>query len=271
MEEIMSANIETPTSRIIMSYFLICKHDFVKTKESVILPTIYTDKRNALEEMEEIAKSAVVAVNGVEHANKCMYDDKRFNRIYARPAIEKKYFITRDAAESPDQLTVYRKYDLTKTAPGKIYGMQTWVETIIEKQFSVRVVKISADNWGSRPNNPNVVYKTKWLENARKLPKNMTEDEYIAAEHRELCKDYSDMLKTTAIFKVLSKRLDSDEIAPINLPKIRFENPAEFLPCPLASVYVPAVDPAKVEPVVVTPPPPPPPPPVPTVETPASQ
>jgi len=232
-----------------MSYYLVVKHDYVTTKEtSVVKETnnvLFSDKRNALQQIETIAYQAVISVNGIEHAAKCMYDEKRLIRKQHQAVIEKKYFITQNLLESPDQLTVWSKHDVTKSKPGRIYGQSTWTETILEKQFSVSVIRVPVDVWGTKIEGPTVNYTAKWLENAKLvIPKGATEDEYFAKEHRELSKDYADFLKSTAVFEVLAKRLTHEEVPAINLPKIRFENPDEFLKCPLASAYVPPPIPA---------------------------
>lgn len=247
----MSTNIDHPTTRKVMSFYLVVKHDYVSTKESSVLKQderscLFTDKRNALEELEACAKSAVVAVNGIEHATKCMYDEKRFIRKQGQACIEKKYYITKDAKESPDKLTVWRKYDVTKTKPGTLYGVKSWVETVVEKQFSVSVVRVSSEIWGLRPTTPSVAYKQEWLAKALKVPKGNTEDEYLAKEHRDLSHEFSEFLRTTAVFKILSDRFTQEEVPAINLPKIRFEHAVEFLKCPLANVWTPP--PVKVEP-----------------------
>lgn len=244
-----------------MSYYLVVKHDYVTTKQTVVVKdatsnntAVFSDSRNALQFAQTLAYQAVVAVNGVEHASKCMYDEKRLIRKQHQAVIEKKYFITQNLLESPDQLTVWRKHDVTKSKPGRIYGQSTWTETVLEKQFSVSVVRVPADVWGTKIEGPTVNYTAKWLEKAKLvIPKGATEDEYFAKEHRELSKDYADFLKSTAVFKVLAERLTHEEVPAINLPKIRFENPEEFLKCPLASTYVPPAIPAAPPAPVITP------------------
>jgi len=241
-----------------MSYYLVVKHDYVTTKETSVTrdpsnnnTAIFTAKHNALQFAQTLAYQAVVAVNGVEHAAKCMYDEKRLIRKQHQAVIEKKYFITQNLLESPDQLTVWRKHDVTKSKPGRFYGQATWTETVLEKQFSVSVVRVPVDVWGTKIEGPTVNYTAKWLEKANSvIPKGANEDEYFAKEHRELSKDYAEFLKSTAVFKVLSERLTHEEVSSINLPKIRFENPEEFLKCPLASTYVPPAVPAPPAPVV---------------------
>ncbi len=225
-----------------MSYYIVVKHDYATTKDSVVTDNnVFTDKLNAMEYLQEVAYNAVVAVNGVDHANKCIFDEKRLVRKQAQSCIEKKYYITKNAIEAPDQLIVWRKYDVTRSKPGRLYGTQTWLETVMEKQFSVSVVRVPSSVWGVKPQEPIVTYTPKWLEKAKiNIPKGTTEDEFYAKEHREINKEYSEFLKKTAVFGVLNKRLTEEEIPAINLPKIRYENPSEFNKCSRALVYVPA-------------------------------
>jgi len=249
-----------------MSYYLVVKHDFVKTKESNVVSNndtcLFTDKRNALEALEECAYSAVIAVNGVEHAAKCLYDESFF-LDQRKGFFERKYYITKNAKESPDSLTVWRKHAISKTSKGWVYGQSTKEMSVIEKEFSVSVVRVNADLWGTKPTTPSVTYKPEWF-TATAVPNGMTEDEYIAREHKELSKDYAEFLHSTSVFKVLKERVTMDEIPTINLPKIRFENPDEFLVCADAVTWVPPV--VEVEVVEATIPDAPPAPAVETVE-----
>ena len=145
------------------------------------------------------------------------------------------------AVESPDQLVVWRKYDVTRTKPGTLYGVKTYTETVVEKQFSVSVVRVPTGVWGMRPTTPTVAYRTSWIDKAKefKVPKGVSVDEFIANEHKELVREYSEYLRSTSVFKTIYNRFEQDEVAALNLPRIRFEHPEEFLKCPLATAWVP--------------------------------
>lgn len=238
------------------TYYLIVKHDYAETKTSTIVGEAFTDKRNALSEMENIAYQAVIAKDGVEHAKKCLFDEANPMRHK-----EKKMYITKNAKESPDGLTVWWKHDVTKSKPGRLYGQSTWTETVFEKQFSVQVVSIPAALWGVKPVAPIVTYQSKWIEkmtkNQSKNPKSTTEEEQLAALHKDSAKDYANYFRCTAVFAVLSSRLDQEVVPEINLPKIRYEQTLkdkeaqletkdyQFLTCHRAKQYTP-------EPVVAT-------------------
>jgi len=251
-----------------MSYYLIVKHDYISTKESsVITSGLFTDKRNALEELEAQAYRAVIAKDGEVHAAKCLKDEKDL----IKKGLERKYFITKNAQESPDKLTVWRKYDLVKSAPGTIYGRKVWSESVLEKQFSVSIISVPKSLWGSEPSGPLVVYRPEWSlkaqQHAKTLPNDITEDEYIAKEHRDSSKDYAEYLRTTNVFKALADRLAvpdtesklPDVVAPFSLPKIRYESnkictdyntahpdkkpqSLEYLSCSLAQKWTPPVE-----------------------------
>lgn len=238
------------------TYYLIVKHDYVGTKASSIVGEAFTDKRNALSEMETIAYQAVIAKDGAEHAKTCLFDETVGKRHK-----EKKMYITKNAKESTDALTVWLKHDVTKTAPGRLYGQNKWTETVFEKQFSVQVVQISSVLWGIKPTVPIVTYRSSWLEKMeknKKNPKSMSDDEQLAALHKDSARDYANYFKLTAVFEVLAKRLedtsDPSLVPPINLPKIRYEQTAkdraaplppkdyQFLSCGRAKQYVPEPD-----------------------------
>lgn len=245
-----------------MSYYLIVKHDYISTKESsVVTSGLFTDKRNALEELEAQAYRAVIAKDGEVHASKCLKDEKDL----VKKGLERKYFITKNAQESPDKLTVWRKYDTIKSAPGTLYGRKTWSESVLEKQFSVSIISVPKSLWESEPTVPLVVYRPEWVAKAKaqKYPNGMTEDEYVAKEIPDTAKDYAAFLRTTSVFKALAERLAipdnetklPDVLIPFNMAKIRYEankagmehNAAhpdkkeklEYLACSLAQKYVP--------------------------------
>jgi hypothetical protein len=230
-------------------YYLIIKHDYADTKTSSIVGEAFTDKRNALSEMENIAYQAVISKDGIEHAKKCLFDEANPMRHK-----EKKMYITKNAKESPDSLSVWWKHDITKTGPGRLYGRSTWTETIFERQFSVQVVSIPAALWGLKPVVPIVTYQSKWLDKMSKngkSPKSMTDDEQLTALHKDSAKEYVNYFKLTAVYTVLANRLDKEIVPEINLPKIRYEQTQkdkeahlspkdyQFLSCPRAKQYVP--------------------------------
>jgi len=239
-----------------MSYYLVVKHDFTKTKESSVVANgatcLFTDKRNALEALEECAFGAVIAVNGVEHANKCLYDESFF-LAQRKGFFERKYFITKNAKEAPDSLTVWRKHAISKTSPGWVFGKSTTETSVIEKQFSVSLCRVDASLWGTIPTEPIVTYKSEWFKNTV-VPKNMTEDQYIALEHKDLARDYAAFLRSTAVFKILESRMNEEEIPAINLPKIRYENDSEFLACPRAHSWTPVAEPVEAVEIPEAPP-----------------
>lgn len=232
------------------TYYLIVKHDYAETKTSAVVGDAFTDKRNALSEMENIAYQAVIAKDGVEHAKKCLFDEANPMRHK-----EKKMYITKNAKESPDSLTVWWKHDVTRSKPGRLYGQSTWTETVFEKQFSVQVVSIPASAWGVKPVAPIVTYQTKWIEkmakNQNKNPKSTTDDEQLAALHKDSAKEYAGYFRCTAVYAVLSSRHDQEVVPEINLPKIRYEQTEkdkaanlevkdyQFLSCGRAKQYVP--------------------------------
>lgn len=245
--------------------YLIVKHDYAETKTSSVVGEAFTDKRNALSEMENIAYQAVIAKDGIEHAKKCLFDEANPMRHK-----EKKMYITKNAKESPDGLTVWWKHDVIRSKPGRLYGQSTWTEVVFEKQFSVQVV--SAPMLGVKPVVPIVTYQNKWVEKMAKTQgknsKSMSDEEQLAVLHKDSAKDYANYFKCTAVFAVLASRLDQEVVPDINLPKIRYEQTLkdmeaklktkdyQFLSCHRAKQYT-------LEPVMIEPPTP-----VPLTETP---
>lgn len=232
------------------TYYVIVKHDYAGTKASTIVGDVFTDKRNALSEMENIAYQAVIAKDGVEHSKNCLFDEAKPMRHK-----EKKMYITKNAKESTDSLTVWLKYDVEKTKKGILYGQVVWTETVFKKQFSVQVVSVPSTFLTIKPSVPIVTYQSKWIDkmtkNQSKNPKSTSEDEQLIALHKDSAKDYAGYFKCTAVFAVLSTRLDQEIIPDINLPKIRYEQTLkdkesnletkdyQFLSCFRAKQYAP--------------------------------
>lgn len=289
-----------------LNYYTIVKRDFTKTKNACAVQPAFTDKRNALEAMEDYACGYVANTDGDEYAKRCLIDEslhmsfvakhlnersakflenalkeretemkekgfsrldngafspvegyvlseKRFLRKVA--TFPKKHFITRDVESSTDRLTVWRKYDVTRIVPGKVWGQREVVETLVEKQFSVEVIAIPSNVLSTEHKHPDVIYQPKWYQ-ALFLPKNMTEDQYIEKERKDLAGEVSACIVTCDSFGVLNNRFKDEEdvilydnAVPLNLPKLRHDFPNEFAYLPYAQQYtveVVAEEPAEV-------------------------
>lgn len=288
-----------------LNYYTIVKRDFTKTKNACAVQPAFTDKRNALEAMEDYACGYVANTDGDEYAKRCLIDEalhmsfvakqfseqgsersakflenalkeretemkeKGFSRLdngvfspmegyvlsekrFLRKVstFPKKHFITRDPESSTDRLTVWRKYDVTKTVPGRVYGQREVVETLVEKQFSVEVIAIPSSVLFMDHKHPDVLYQAKWYQ-ALFVPKNMTVDQYIEKERKDLAADVSACIKTYDSFTALSKRFEDEEGVilydspePLNLPRLRYDYPGDFTTLPYAQQYVPAEVPA---------------------------
>ena len=287
------------------NYYVIVKRDFTKTKNAYAVQPAFTDRRNALEAMEDYACGYVADADGGEYAKRCLIDEamhmsfvaKQLNERSAKflenalkeretemkekgfsrldngafnPAegyvlsekrflrkvstFPKKHFITRDTESSTDRLTIWRKYDVTRTVPGRVYGQREVLETLVEKQFSVEVIAIPANVLFMEHKQPDVIYQPKWYQ-ALFLPKNMTEDQYIEKERKDLAADVSACIATFNSFVALSARFADEEgvilydnAAPLNLPKLRHDHPNDFARLPYAQQYTVAVETPQVVP-----------------------
>jgi hypothetical protein len=285
------------------SYYVIVKRDFTKTKNAIAVQPAFTDKRNALEAMEDYIFSCVAEADGLEYAKRCLIDESMHMKFIASRLEEqktacsvrsieflkasmkeretelkengfarldngkfnpnegyvisesrftrkvvsfpKKHFITREIDGSTDRLTVWRKYDIERVVPGKVWGTKTLTETLVEKQFSVEVIAIPSNVLWLDHKSPNVTYQASWYQ-ALYLPKNMTEDQYIEKERKDLASDFSACLATFDAFTSLLGRFPDeedidvyDDAEPINLPRMRYEFAEEFAYLPNALQYEP--------------------------------
>ncbi len=277
------------------NYYTIVKRDFTKTKNAYAVQPAFTDRRNALEAMEDYACGYVADADGGEYAKRCLIDEslhmgfvakqisersakflenalkeretemkeKGFSRLdngafnpvegyvlsekrFLRKVttFPKKHFITRDVESSTDRLNVWRKYDVTRIVPGKVWGHREVVETLVEKQFSVEVIAIPSNVLFMEHKQPDVIYQPKWYQSLF-LPKNLTEDQYIEKERMDLAKDVSACIVTFDSFTHLNERFADEEgvilydsATPLNLPKLRYDHPADFARLPYAQQYV---------------------------------
>jgi hypothetical protein len=296
------------------NYYVIVKRDFTKTKNAFAVQPAFTDRRNALEAMEDYIFGCVAKADGEEYAKRCLIDEAMHMKLiatrleecgtpcsersldflkasmkeretelkeqgFARKdsgkfdinegyvlsesrflrkvgAFPKKHFITRDVDGSTDRLTVWRKYDVEKTVPGRVYGLRTVTETVVEKQFSVEVISVPSGVLFMKHEPVPVTYKAPWYQ-AFHLPKNMTEEQYIEKERKDLARDVSDCLNETEVFPVLAARFKDEEdvfvyedAEPIKLPRLRFEL-SDFVNLPCAVQYNPETidEVAQVDPV----------------------
>ena len=284
-------------------HYVISVHDAVCTKQGAVfapksqkagevadprnkLAQAFTDKRNALEVMETAVFDYIALQDGAEWANArrmekkvpkdstCLWDDeKRFLRKIVSGSFANRHYVTRDAIQYPDKFTVWRKHVVKRETPGWTYGTKKWEEIVVEKQFSVELIRIPTTVLSCRHPSPDVVYRREWYQT---IPagENMTEDQYIYRGQIDIAQAYSALLQEFEFFPYLASRMDNNDASnaidydptahrseydqslftdrldgkdesqgywcePINLSKLRYIFNLEFRACPLAKQYEP--------------------------------
>jgi hypothetical protein len=246
-------------------HYVIVRHDSINTRESTVIGNAFTDSRNALSALEEYVFSYVNKEDGAEHAynvsqkgsesygywKNCMFNardqnDQEFAVVNRKNnAVSRKHYIIRDAARCPNKFTIYRKHDVIKIVPGKLWGSGPAQKTVFEAQFSVEVIKIPVTILSIVHDPPTVIFKKKWY---KEISVDIySEDECIEIDRIDVANAFSELIMAEDHFKYLASRLEQEEIDYINVPLIRYTYPDEFNECPRSTQYKPALFVAVVE------------------------